>query len=242
MLNITHIASGSSGNCYLVDDGKTSLLLEAGVNMMKLRKGVGFMVSAISGCLISHEHGDHAKSVRDAMKSGVPIYMSAGTFTALHDGVGHFDAAIVEHGDPFKIGSFDIMPFNVEHDAAEPLGFLIKSGFHKLLYATDTAFLRYRFPGLTHVMIECNYVPEVLDENVRNGSVHPAQKKRVLFTHFGLDNVIEFLKDTDCARIVEVHLLHLSAGNSDENVIRSKIERFFALREGAHHNVKVVIP
>jgi phosphoribosyl 1,2-cyclic phosphodiesterase len=56
MVEITIIASGSSGNCYLIRSGQSQLLIEAGITFPKIQKAVNFQVSQLDGCLISHCH------------------------------------------------------------------------------------------------------------------------------------------------------------------------------------------
>ena len=53
---IKPLASSSMGNSYLVSDGETSLLLDAGISYKRIQKGGGFKTHEIQGCLISHEH------------------------------------------------------------------------------------------------------------------------------------------------------------------------------------------
>lgn len=124
-LQINVIASGSTGNCYTVHDGQTVLLIEAGVPIMKLKQALGFTLSGVSGVLISHEHMDHAKAVKDLMKCGIDVYMSAGTAAAL-DISGH-RLHVVGSGEVFEVGSYEIMAFQTKHDAREPLGYFIQS-------------------------------------------------------------------------------------------------------------------
>ncbi|MBE6905334.1 MAG: MBL fold metallo-hydrolase [Ruminococcaceae bacterium] len=70
-MKIDVIASGSTGNCYLISDGKTKLMLECGIRFKKLQQAVGFTLSSISGCLITHEHKDHSHSVSDLLRMGI---------------------------------------------------------------------------------------------------------------------------------------------------------------------------
>jgi len=70
-MTFTSLASSSHGNCYVVSDGKTTILLECGISFRRIKKGLGFDLSNIRACLVSHEHKDHAKSVMDFIKSGV---------------------------------------------------------------------------------------------------------------------------------------------------------------------------
>src|SRR5690606_20594303 len=113
-----------------------------------------------------------------------------------------------------------------QHDAQEPLGFLLHSraSNERLLYATDTYYIRYKFPGLTHIMVECNYAADILYENVKRGAVPEVLKNRLLTSHFSLENVKEFLKANDLSRVQEIWLLHLSDGNSDEERFKREVQ------------------
>ena len=170
MIGISPFASSSRGNCYYVSDGSTPLLLECGIKFKEIQIQLGFNTSRIAGCLISHEHGDHAKAVKDLAKAGVDCYMSHGTAEAL--GISGHRVKIIKAKQQFEIGTWTILPFDTVHDAQEPLGFLLANrNGEKLLFATDTAYIRYRFQGLTHIMVEANYQADILQENVDSGLV-----------------------------------------------------------------------
>lgn len=222
MIEIKALASGSSGNCYRVTDGSTTLLLEAGIRYKDIQKSLNFQMSQIDGCLITHEHGDHCKSVKDVMKSGIDCYMSKGAAEAL--GLSGHRLKIIENQKILTIGTWTILPFDVQHDVSEPLGFLLvnKQG-EKLLFATDTYYIKYKFSGLTHIMIECNYSMEILEENIENGYVPEIMKNRLIRSHFSLKNVKEFLKANDLSKVQEIWLLHLSNNNSDEEQFKQEI-------------------
>ncbi len=115
-LKLIPLASSSHGNAYLVEDGTTCLLIECGVSWKKLQKLTGFGVSGIAGCLISHEHKDHAGCYEQLIRSGVPVYASRGTAEAL----GCEQLEPLEDREVVTLGSFDILPFPTFHDAAEP--------------------------------------------------------------------------------------------------------------------------
>ena len=223
MIEILPLASGSQGNCYRITDGRTPLLLECGIPFREIQKGLHFRVSEVAVCLVSHEHQDHSKAVRDVMKAGIDCYMSQGTAEAL--GISGHRLHIIKAKQQFRIGTWTILPFETQHDAAEPLGFLLanKTG-EKLLYATDTYYIRYRFRGLTHIAVECNYSMDILRANIEAGLVEPALKKRILKSHFSLEHVKEFLKANDLSKVQEIWLLHLSDGNSDVERFKREIQ------------------
>lgn len=223
MIEITTLASSSKGNCYRITDGKTPLLLEAGIPYKEIRQRLNFQTSDIAGCLITHEHKDHCKAARDIMLAGVDVYASWGTFNAAHLG-GH-RSNVIQPLKQFNIGTWTILPFETEHDAAEPLGFLLANAAgDKLLYATDTYYVRYRFRGLSHIMVECNYSVDILRANVEAGIVPAELKNRLLRSHFSLENVKEFLKANDLSKVQEIWLIHLSDGNSDAERFKREIQ------------------
>jgi len=223
MIEITPFASGSQGNCYRIDDGSTPLMLECGIPYKEIQKGLKFRVSEIAGCLVSHEHKDHSKAIQDIMKAGIDCYMSAGSADAL--GLSGHRVNITKAKQQFKVGSWTILSFETQHDAAEPLGFLLANqDGEKLLYATDTYYIRYMFKELTHIMVECNYAADILRSNVEAGLIEPALKDRILKSHFSLEHVKDFLRANDLSKVQEIWLLHLSDDNSDADRFKREIQ------------------
>ena len=208
MIEITALASSSKGNCYRVTDGTTPLLLECGIRYRDIQKGFQFQLSKVAGCLVTHEHGDHSKSLRDVLKAGIDCYMSGGTAEALN--IQHHRIKRVKSKEKFVIGTWTILPFDVQHDVSEPLGFLlVNQAGDKLLFATDTYYIKYKFQGLTHIMIECNYSMDILNQNIQDGSTPAVMKKRLMQSHFSLEHVKDFLRANDLSKVREIWLLHL---------------------------------
>lgn len=222
-MQITTLASSSRGNCYLLTDGGSSLLVEAGLRIQEIRRGIGVSLTDLAGCLISHEHQDHARAVADVMKVGVDVYASAGTWQAL--GVSGHRARTVKALEKVVIGPWTVLPFDTRHDAAEPLGFLIAGGASKCLYLTDSGYCKYRFTGLTHLMIEVNHSVELLRQGVSSGAIPLAHKNRVMRNHMSLERALEFLKANDLSQVREIHLLHLSDSNSDADGFKRAVAR-----------------
>jgi len=221
-MEINVLASGSLGNCYYITDGTTPLLIECGIKFSDIQRGCNFKLSKIAGCLITHEHKDHCKSVDKIMKAGIDCYMSRKTANVI--GVDNHRVHIIEAKKQFKIGTWAIMPFETQHDAVEPLGFLLESKDKKLLYATDTFYVRYRFKGLTHIMIECNYCTEILNENIKTRLVLLSQKKRILKSHMSLETLIEFFQVNDLSKVEVIHLIHISKNNGYPEMFMDKIQ------------------
>ncbi|EZH67926.1 beta-lactamase [Bacillaceae bacterium JMAK1] len=223
MINVTVLATGSTGNCYHVTDGKTSVLLEAGIRYREIQRKLSFQTRDIAGCLITHEHLDHCKAIGEVTKAGIDCYMSQGTKDAVKDD--HHRMHIVESKKQFKLGSWTVLPFDVQHDVSEPLGFLLQNDSgERLLFATDTYYIRYKFKNLTHVMVEANYSTQLLDQNIAEGIVPPFMKRRLMRSHFSIENVKEFFNSNDLSKLQETWLLHLSNNNSDEEQFKRVIQ------------------
>ena len=82
-MKIEVIASGSSGNCYKINNEDTTLLIECGIPYKKIQQTLNFKVTDVDGVLVSHEHVDHSKACKDLIKAGVNLYMTKGTKEAL---------------------------------------------------------------------------------------------------------------------------------------------------------------
>lgn len=218
------MASGSSGNAYRVTDGQSQLLIECGIKYSDLQKALQFRLSKISACLITHEHMDHSRSVKNLLRAGIDCYMSAGTKKALD--VEHHRVKVIEPRKQFKIGDWTILPFEVEHDVNEPLGFLAQNSVgERLLFATDTYYIRYRFKNINILAVECNYSSEILEQNVLDGVIPNIVRRRVMKSHFSLENYLEFLKANDLSKLQEIHVLHMSDNNGNEKLFKREIQK-----------------
>lgn len=223
MVSIQALGSSSAGNSYMIDDGRTKILLEAGLKYRDIQRGVDFRMSEIEGCLISHEHGDHSRSARDVMKAGVDVYASRGTLDAL--GLSGHRAHILQARQTVQIGTWHVMAFETQHDAAEAFGFLIGNDEgEKICFLTDTYYVRYTFKDVTRLMVECNFSERILDENIAAGRVPHVLRSRLIRSHFSLERVKEFLRANEWDKLQEVYLLHLSDSNSDEELFKREVQ------------------
>ena len=214
------LASSSHGNAYIVSDQDTRILLECGIAHKNLQKLSGFSLSEFAACLVTHEHKDHAKSVDALIRYGMEVYMSQGTAEALETDA----VTMIGDMEQFNVGSLDIVPFATFHDAAEPLGFLIKSRADGdvLAFATDTVNLRYKFPGLNILAIEANYDKAILE---RCDRMPDKVKHRITNAHMEIDTLCEYLRELDLTACREIHLLHLSDATSHEGHFINKVTK-----------------
>jgi phosphoribosyl 1,2-cyclic phosphodiesterase len=222
-MRIRVLASGSGGNAYVLEHDRHQLLLEAGIRYQDLQRGLAFRVSNLDGCLVSHEHGDHGQAAARVAAAGVNVYATRGTLDAI--GLRGHRARALAPLHSIEVGPWRVMAFPAIHDAAEPCGFLIGAGESLLLYVTDTAFCPYRFEGLTAVMVEANYSMEILQRNLEAGRLPATQMARVIRNHLSIERCVELLQANDLSRVAEIHLLHLSNGNSDAVEFKRRVER-----------------
>lgn len=215
-MNLRVLGSSSKGNCYLLSSPTGTLIIECGMSFKDIQKGLDFDLSNVVGCLISHEHKDHSKAILDVMQAGIDCYFSKGTQNSLGLNDSHRLNNVYSQ-QQCRIHDFSILPFDVQHDAAGPLGFLIqyKPTGEKLLFLTDSYYSKYTFANLAYILIECNYIKETLDTNIEVGLIDERMKPRLLQSHFSLEHVKEFLQANDLSQVREIILLHLSSMNSD---------------------------
>lgn len=217
------IGTGSKGNAYVLENEHEALLIECGVNISEIKKTLNFNLNKLVGCLVTHEHLDHSKSIVDVMKSGINVWTGAKTYVEMKTYNQH-RANVIASKQEIQIGGFKIMAFDVKHDAAEPLGYLIKhKDCGKVLFLTDTYYCAYTFNGLNNIIIEANYSKSIIDRKFGPESGKEFLRNRILKSHFSLENCKEMLSANDLSKVNNIVLIHLSDSNSDEKQFQKEV-------------------
>lgn len=219
------LGSSSKGNCYILQNENESLIIECGVNISDIKKALNFSFAKVSGCLVTHEHGDHAKSINEVMLMGVDIYTSRGTIRALGLDVNHHLLHTIKAGEVAQVGNFKVLPFKVNHDVVEPLGFIInhpETG--NVLFITDTFYVSDTFKNIHNIIIEANFSQEIIDEKVRKGSSPDFLRNRIFKSHMSLETCKKTLKANDLSKVHNIVLIHLSDSNSNAAQFQREIE------------------
>ena len=219
-MKITIISSGSKGNAYLFEKNNAALLVECGVKFLEIQKAVDFDVLKIKACLISHEHGDHSKAWKQVVGAGIPMYASGGTYDALkvsaedrQNSVGHLAMKIF---NDYAVGFF-----KANHDAAEPLNFIIDD----VLFITDNYKMQYSFTQkFACIMIEANYCEELI-----KGKADDFVNKRRFRSHMSFQTALLTLSRLDLSECKQIILLHLSDGFTDEKRFIQETEKAFGI-------------
>lgn len=185
MLRAATLASGSSGNCAVVSDGRIHILIDAGISTRRIAqglKGLGLELRHISGVLITHEHTDHVAALPVLCKqTGAVLYTAEGTALALcrrWDGLTE-RFRVFEPGQRFALWDWEIGTFPTSHDCACPAGFYVCDGRRKLALCTDTGVItpeaREGVRGADTLIGEFNYDPQML----RTGPYPPYLQDRI---------------------------------------------------------------
>lgn len=242
------LGSSSSGNCYLLENDRECLVLEAGIPLKEVKKALDFNISKIVGLLVTHEHGDHCKYVKDFYETGIDIRMSLGTADNMD--AEFLTVRIVKSGFWYQLGGFTVTPFPVVHDAAEPFGYIIRhQDMGTLLFASDTEYIKLNFRKLqlNHIMIECNYSQKIIDSRMRQGDTDKMLRDRVLQSHMELETCKEFIRKNKTPMLDNIILLHLSDGNSNQKQFIQEIQevagpfvRVYAADKGLTVNLDVI--
>jgi phosphoribosyl 1,2-cyclic phosphodiesterase len=226
--------SSSSGNLYVVVAANGHrLLIECGVTWKKLQKALKYDLTNIEGCLLTHDHQDHAKAAEDVLQAGIDLYASEGTLLAL--GVEKHRRAHILRDKHLQDVSvpFDVFPFAVHHDAKEPLGFIVHDRSSKpeenLLFVTDTSHITQRF-GIAFdiIAISASYDKDVLSGRVERQEINETLAKRLLVSHTEWRVAKRYVKEfCNLSKCREIHLLHASADNLDKQAVRKDFEDSF---------------
>lgn len=234
-LSICVLASGSKGNAIYVSDGRTSVLVDAGLSGVEIQRrmvSAGLTVDALTAIVVSHEHSDHIRGVGVlSRRYDLPVYISPMTQAAcaaqlgrLHE-VRHF-----EIGQPFTIDALAIHPFATSHDARDPAGFTISRNGRKIGIATDlgiaTGMVKQHLKTCDLLVLEANHDPTMLIEGPYPWPLKQRIKSRNghLANQDSGDLLAEILHDGLC----HVILAHLSETNNTPEIALRTVETVLA--------------
>lgn len=209
------IATGSTGNCYtLTSDSGETLILDCGIPIKEIKKGLNWNVKDVVGVLCTHKHLDHSKSVKDFEDMGIPVFAPYRSLKPMI--IGDYR---------LKIQAFDLTTIdgNWTHTDAngEPcpiFGFLIThKEMGRMLYITDCEVIKWRFKGINHILLGVNYDKDLVDTD------NP-KANHVFRGHLSIDTACDFVKANDSDSLQNVIMCHLSSENSDKDSFITKMK------------------
>lgn len=197
------LGSGSSGNCYILESNTEALIIEAGLPFKEVKKALDFNVRKITGVTISHSHGDHAKHVAEYEKAGISVFKPYES---------EMEKQVRTYGD-FVITSFPLI-----HDVPCCGFYISHPNIGNLIFASDTEYIKYRFKGLNHILVEANYSKDLTSDI-------PQKRRHVLTGHMEINTTCDFIKANRSEVLRDVILLHLSNDSADAEDFKTKAEK-----------------
>ena len=231
------LGSGSSGNCYFLQSGETSILLDAGISIRSLKKYLKDLDMSleddVSAVFVTHDHADHIKSVGNiANECGKTIYATQ----LVHEGIACNRClkiqvpanrmAFVEKGKPIEIGNFRITPFDVPHDSRDCVGYVVEADGVRFCLVTDvghvTDTIREQVGLANYLVLESNHDVNML----LMGKYSAFLKDRISSDkgHLNNEQAAYLLAESATPQLRHVWLCHLSEENNHPVLARKTAE------------------
>lgn len=215
-MKIKCLGSGSSGNCYLLSTETKTLILDCGIPIMEIKKGLNFDLSKVVGCVVTHSHKDHSLSAKDFENMGIPFFKPYENKEPI--GLNGWNGTIQAFDLTDKDGKF--MHTNADGSECPCYGFLITHpDLGRMLYITDTELVKWRFKDINHILISCNYQKKYIDDE------NLAKRNHVFRGHMELETVKEFIKANNSQSLQSIILCHLSQDNSNPKECKAEVEK-----------------
>lgn len=212
------IATGSTGNCYtLTSESGETLILDCGIPIKEIKKGLNWNIRNVVGCIVSHVHSDHSKSVKDFEDIGIPVCKPYEDLL-----MNQFLANSYFTVRTFDLTTLDGRWTHTNSDGSECpcYGFLITHPeMGKMLYITDTELIKWKFKGINHILLGTNYDKDLV--NVDNQS----KVNHVFRGHLSIDTACEFVKSNNSNDLQNVIMCHLSSENADSDSFIDKMKK-----------------
>lgn len=215
--------SGSSGNCYILESKSGDILMiDAGVHFSKIQKAINFKYNKVVACLLTHEHGDHSKSVLNLIDKCIPVCAPEKCAIELgFSGSNYYHEAIDTIRTSYS--GFNYCAFPLTHDVPT-VGYVISHPeCGQIVFATDTSKLNYLFPDTNHYIIEANYCQYVLADRKMRGIGNAYVSDRVERSHLSIQQALHCLEINNLDNVHTITLIHLSNANSDEGSFRDQV-------------------
>ena len=230
------LGSGSGGNAAVVECDGLRLLIDAGLSAKQLSlrlMQVGIDPASLDGILLTHEHGDHVRGLKIFLKQyPVTVFTTAATARVVREvGIEGGTWKFFEAGQVFAIGGIVVESFAIQHDAVDPVGFVVGQDTRRLGFLSDAGFvtrsMTERLRGLTGIFVEANYDEGLLEADTkRPWSI----KQRISSRHGHLSNgqVTELIRDIAHPALGRVVLGHLSSDCNTPEIILAKLRACLA--------------
>jgi phosphoribosyl 1,2-cyclic phosphodiesterase len=239
------LASGSSGNCTLLETSQTRMLVDAGLGKRETLRRLATLeqsLDRLDGIVISHEHTDHIGGLAALLSKWrrTTVYLTPAThaealrFLPEHHARRLERVEFIQAGQRFRVGDIEVAPFSVPHDAIDPLGFTFRAEGVKLALVTDLGYMpelvKVHLRDSDALVLESNHDLEML--KVGPYPWHVKQRVMSRTGHLSNDSVSAFLADPEGfdGRPRYLVLAHLSESNNNPDVARISAEEALGRR------------
>ncbi len=213
----------------MVATASTCVLLDCGFSLKETVSRLARLdlcLEDLDAVLCTHEHSDHAKGVAPlARKSGIPLFMTQGTWLARDYGEVP-DLQLIKNYEAFALGDLHIQPVAVPHDAREPAQFVFSEGSKRLGVLTDlgcvTPHIIAAYAECDALLLEANHDLDMLWE----GPYPPSLKSRVAsdWGHLNNQQALQLLESLISPRLQTVVLGHISQKNNHLDRVRAAVD------------------
>lgn len=210
------LGSSSAGNCYLLtsNSGET-LILDCGIPIKEIKKGLDWNVKDVVGVLCTHQHSDHNKSLKDFINMGIPVFAP------------YLSLESMKMETEFNIRMFDLTTIdgswthtNADGTSCPIFGFLIThKEMGRMLYVTDTNLIKWKFKDINHILLGVNYDKDLIDRDNTGKANH------VFRGHLSIDTACDFVKANYSDSLQNVIMCHLSSENADRDSFIEKMKK-----------------
>lgn len=211
------IATGSSGNCYtLMSSTGETIILDCGIPIMDIKKGLNWNIKGVAGCMVTHAHKDHSASIKAIEDMRIPVFAPYISLEPMAIGSGAFTI------QAFDLTTIDGIWTHTNADGTECpcYGFLIRHReMGKLLYITDTELIKWRFKDIDHILLGVNYDKELVNADDK------AKNNHIFRGHLEIDTACDFVKANNSDSLQNVIMCHLSGGNADKDIFIRKMQK-----------------
>lgn len=235
MMNFALLASGSKGNCCLIKDENSSIIIDCGSTKTYLKKcfeKLDFDYLGSDALFVTHTHTDHISQLK--------MFESITTYARCTLDTNHFNQ--ISTFEEVKVNTLKVKELPLSHDSEIVSGFIVENEDKKLVYVTDTGYIKEEYLPLMknadYYIFESNHDVEMLMQTRRPMYV----KQRIIGDqgHLCNEDCAEILANVIGDKTKEIVLAHISEEGNDRTKAKEVLIETLKANQINHSNIKIV--